>query len=269
MTNQRIQWTKGAKYWDKAYNPVVGCEPVSEGCDNCYASALCRLYDMNGDGQFNPTRKPNANPPKKGVVFVGNMTDIFGHWNNIETIDKITESLSKEAINLLLTKRAEALSYWLSLHAYDCKCNNEAYQPKHMMFGITAENQYRFWQRTAFLSCVSEFIDASFWLSAEPLLGPIDLDKNAQIIHPDNEGYGVSIAKAFDWVVVGAESGPNRRPCEIEWVEEIVETCQSCNVPVFVKQLDLNGKLEKDINKFPEHLQIRQVPWAIEKGASK
>ena len=36
---------------------------------------------------------------------------------------------------------------------------------------------------------------------------------------------------------------------------------------VFVKQLDLGGKCETDINRFPAHLRIRQVPWAVEGGA--
>ena len=87
------------------------------------------------------------------------------------------------------------------------------------------------------------------------------LEKLMQFEHPDNEGYGVFGVKFFDWVVVGAESGANRRPCKIEWVEDIVDTCESWNVPVFVKQLEINGKLVTDINKFPQHLQIREVPW--------
>ena len=33
------------------------------------------------------------------------------------------------------------------------------------------------------------------------------------------------------------------------------------NIPVFVKQLDIGGKCVTDINKFPAHLQIRQIPW--------
>ena len=37
-------------------------------------------------------------------------------------------------------------------------------------------------------------------------------------------------------------------------------------IPVFVKQLDLDGRCETDINKFPAHLRIRQVPWAKEEG---
>ena len=70
--------------------------------------------------------------------------------------------------------------------------------------------------------------------------------------------------KPFDWVVVGAESGPNRRPCKIEWVESLVCQCRMFGIPVFVKQLEIDGKLEKDIAKFPKHLQIRQVPWQWE-----
>ena len=70
------------------------------------------------------------------------------------------------------------------------------------------------------------------------------------------------------WLVVGCESGPKRRPCKIEWVESIVEQCRAANIPVFVKQLDIGDNCVTDINKFPAHLRIRQVPWA-EKGERK
>ena len=94
------------------------------------------------------------------------------------------------------------------------------------------------------------------WLSAEPLLGPIDMQ--LQYIAPED--------LPFDWVVVGAESGPNRRPCKLEWVESIVRQCRKAGIKVFVKQLDIDGKLVKDIAKFPPELQIRQVPWNAEEA---
>ena len=89
-----------------------------------------------------------------------------------------------------------------------------------------------------------------FWVSAEPLRGPLRLGLDGDLI-----------PGTYKWLAVGCESGPKRRPCKLEWVESIVEQCMAANVPVFVKQLDLNGKCERDITKFPKHLQIRQVPW--------
>lgn len=40
----------------------------------------------------------------------------------------------------------------------------------------------------------------------------------------------------IDWLVVGGESGPGRRPCEVEWIADIVRQCDQAGVPVFVKQ---------------------------------
>lgn len=243
-------WGKGAKYWDHAWNPILGCEKISEGCQNCYAARLADQYPELRDenGGFSPhLPKCLKKVPKSGVVFVGNMTDIFGGWNADEKIGLWLNSLSQNAVNLVLTKRAE----WLS--------NHTVYILDNVWYGITAENQKRYDERIQpFGNC---FCGTSrrTWLSLEPLLGPID-DMNVLI---SNEDFFGSVLDYIGWVVVGAESGPAkvRRPCKLEWVESIVQQCRSAGVPVFVKQLDINGKLVKDIEKFPEHLQIRQVPW--------
>ena len=118
-------------------------------------------------------------------------------------------------------------------------------------FGFTAENQEWFNERMKDFRCGMP-LWANGWLSAEPLLGPIDL--GLRYIAPED--------MPFEWVVVGCESGPNRRPCKIEWVESIVDQCMEAEVPVFVKQICLqNGKFTNKIDEFPEHLRIRQVPW--------
>lgn len=245
--NDLIQWKKGAQYWDKAWNPIVGCQKVSEGCQNCYAERLCQKFGMNGESGFVPTLKPAKNPPKSGVVFAGNMTDLFGEWVRDADLISWIDCLSHDAINLVLTKRSNRLEKILS--------RNPFYMPFHVLFGITAENQERYNERIHATRNVS--LHKRCWLSAEPLLGPIDMQ--LQYIAPED--------RPFDWCVVGAESGPDsvRRPCKLEWVESLVHQCRSAGILVFVKQLEMGGRLVKDIEKFPSHLQIRQVPWEVKK----
>ena len=121
-------------------------------------------------------------------------------------------------------------------------------------FGFTAENQE--WHDRRLSEWTKPWTNAlkhiNWWLSCEPLLGPINLHFYTYWNLPSV-------------VIVGCESGSNRRPCKIEWVESIVEQCRSANIPVFVKQICLpNGKFTNNIEEFPKHLQIRQVPWAKE-----
>jgi protein gp37 len=133
--------------------------------------------------------------------------------------------------------------------------------PKHFArnyFGFTAENQEWYEKRLQLRAeSAPMFPDwANLWVSCEPLLGPIDLGLIFQ---------GELVKPVYKWVVVGCESGQNRRPCKVEWVESIVEQCRAAGVPVFVKQICLpNGKFTNKIEEFPKHLQIRQVPWAKE-----
>lgn len=51
---------------------------------------------------------------------------------------------------------------------------------------------------------------------------------------------------AIDWVIVGGESGPGARPCNVEWIRSIVQQCQAASVPVFVKQLGREIRVSRD-----------------------
>lgn len=254
--NNLIQWPR-AKYWTDAWNPFVGCRPCSPACANCYAAAWAGRFKQS----FDPHKSAQETPANRGVVFCGNMTDLFGEW--VEYPEFYIGVASGRAFApghgrvpptyLWLTKRTkrmkEVLNRLLSLPG-DLK--NLHY------FGFTAENQ--------------EWLDLRYrdfrmvptcwkgWLSAEPLLGPIDLGLR-HVRTPE--------AMPFSWVVVGCESGPRRRPCKLEWVESIVHQCVCAGVPVFVKQLDLGGRCVTDITRFPEHLRIRQVPWAAHGDAAE
>lgn len=154
-----------------------------------------------------------------------------------------------EAIYLWLTKRVGSMVDAV-VRAFDGHEWRKTRRYCHY-FGFTAENQ-EWYNRRLKTWRGSAPLWANGWLSCEPLIGPIDL--GFRYIAPED--------MPFKWVVVGCESGPNRRSCQIEWVEAIVEECRSAGVPVFVKQICLpNGKFTNSIEEFPAHLQIRQVPW--------
>ena len=257
--NELIQWPR-AQYWDKPWNPIVGCWPCSPACDNCYARSMLQRFGQS----LEPHETSKVSPPQKGVVFCGNMTDLFGEWVrpysdcNVSPEDLIARASSRKATYLWLTKRVKSMCDTLSIGKFtaadeegECHCVgvSELDLSNHY-FGFTAENQEWYDKRMSIVRESRSFAEwAKLWLSVEPMLGPIDMELHKSWVIPN-------------WVAVGCESGQNRRPFKIEWVESIVDQCRLANVPVFVKQLDLNGKCERDITKFPEHLRIRQVPWA-------
>ena len=99
------------------------------------------------------------------------------------------------------------------------------------------------------------------FLSIEPLLedlGPLDL-------------------KGIGWCIIGGESGPRARPCDLAWMRGVVEQCQGAGVQTFVKQLgrhpvedglrlSLNDKKGGAIAEFPADLRLREFPDAWRSG---
>jgi protein gp37 len=88
---------------------------------------------------------------------------------------------------------------------------------------------------------------AVHFISAEPLLGPIDLTRIAYKAgggtHLDvvNGHHGVpglwrSPAKRLDWVITGGESGPNARPMHPDWARQLRDQCAAGGVAFHFKQ---------------------------------
>lgn len=103
------------------------------------------------------------------------------------------------------------------------------------------------------------------FVSAEPLVGPVELDlprceshDRAHVGdgHPDLGEYCTECAadgwsgelsyghwldpfpdQGINWVIVGGESGPRARPFDVAWARSIVAQCQEAGVACFVKQL--------------------------------
>ena len=68
------------------------------------------------------------------------------------------------------------------------------------------------------------------FISAEPLLGPVDL---RAVPIPADDGYD---GATLDWVIVGGESGKGARPMHPDWVRSLRDQCGRENVPFFFKQ---------------------------------
>ena len=83
------------------------------------------------------------------------------------------------------------------------------------------------------------------WISAEPLLAPIDLG---------------DAVNHLDWVVVGGESGKNARPFDGEWAASLLDQCEG-KVPVFVKQMGANFRYFGERNYRDHRARVYMREW--------
>lgn len=94
--------------------------------------------------------------------------------------------------------------------------------------GVSAEDQATFDERVEILGQVPTTVR---WVSAEPLLGWIDVGNAFDDPPDDPPKYG-----KVHWVVVGGESSSGFRPMDMEAARWVIEQCRLSGVPVFVKQ---------------------------------
>jgi protein gp37 len=105
------------------------------------------------------------------------------------------------------------------------------------------------------------------FISAEPLLGPIDLNLLPRPFEFHRSPYGWMswLAQRLHWAIVGGESGPGARPCDAEWIRGIVQQCKASGTAVFVKQL--GGRPIGRISTCDQY-PVRGHVWTDEGGGS-
>jgi protein gp37 len=304
-----IEWT------DSTASPWTGCTEASPGCANCYAKAQAKRYGwLRGWGKGKPRlrfegfhenvlwmhRKPwvcescgvayshpqqHKCPSVSKVLALPDETNwrrrrIFPSacdWLDAEVpIEWLANAIqtmhqADELDKLLLTKRPEN---WRCLmeRASKCPMRESTYQwlqlwilgqaPERFWIGTSVEDQERADERIPRLLQIPARVR---FLSCEPLLGPITIRSLRKLVN-----------RSTDWVIVGGESGPKARPCNVEWIRSIVRQCRAAGVPCFVKQLGSNCydrsaacelvrmkyKHPKggDMDEWPEDLRVQQFP---------
>ena len=135
--------------------------------------------------------------------------------------------------------------------------------------GVSAEDQPRLDERVPDLLATPAAVR---FLSLEPLLESLRLNR-VEHTPPGSggpcfldilRGKGCSVGGSWDyakidWVIVGGESGPNARPCNIEWIRDIVRQCKETDTAVLVKQFGAN--VVGSLADFPQHER-----WVLTKG---
>ena len=234
------------------WNPWHGCRKISPGCANCYvyrrdesigkdASVVSKTGDYslplkkNRQGEY----KLNA---EGGIVFACMTSDFFledaDDWR-LGCWDMIRER--KDLEFHIITKRIDRFE--------QCVPPDWGDGWEHVTICSTCENQDRTDYRLPILLALPikhrEII-------SEPLLGEINMERYLA-------------TGLIEHVTCGGESGPQARPCDFRWIQEIRRQCIRCGVPFTFKQT--GALFIKDGKAY--HIDRKdQIPQARKSGYS-
>lgn len=275
------------------FNPWWGCVEVSPACDSCYARSLSERWGFDIWGKDKPRRffgekhwkepvKWNERAKASGVrerVFCASMADVFEKRSDLDPWrTKLWDLIEKTPWLdwMLLTKRHLAIESMLPPEWIQ---NPRA----NVWLGVTAENQRRAEERIPALLDVPAVVH---WISAEPLLGPIDfspwfvgahrsvtdnrLDAPDGAVVGSEERIGDEWLRrvGISWVIVGGESGHEARRMDPAWAKDILDQCRRRGVAYFFKQkgevlsreLGCHDKAGKDPSEWPSEFRVQEWP---------
>lgn len=244
MSTTKIEWAEAV------WNPIAGCTKVSPGCANCYAERMAkrlqamgaRGYDGVVDDKGRWTGKVNViteklfepvtwKKPRR--IFVNSMSDLFHDSVSDDFIDTVffQMELSARHTYLILTKRPERM------YKYTISRDGVRVNMPHVWLGVSVEDQRRADERIPWLLQTPAAVR---FVSAEPLLGPVDIAGYLRRMKSTNRVPGraevTEIIPGLDWVICGGESGPNARPMHPDWARSLRDQCQAAGVPFLFKQ---------------------------------
>lgn len=276
----KITWT------NETWNPVAGCTKIADGCQNCYAEKMAiRLKGIAENDLRKKTIQVYRNvisdidlrqgwngnvlcredvidiplhwrKPRK--IFVCSMSDLFHPKVPFEFIDKVFQTIALCWGNSsyrrnsypnhtfqILTKRPERMAKYMS---GDVKKRWGDGAPlvgplSNLWIGTSISTDTDAERNIPILLKIPAAVR---FVSIEPILERIDLSQR----------YLGQIHQC----IIGCESGPKRRPCKPEWIEDAVRQCVEANVSVFIKQIEINGKVSKNPKEWPEWAQRQEYP---------
>jgi len=207
MNKTKISWT------EYTWNPVIGCSPISEGCNNCYANRMALRLQKMGNEIYKDGFKPVVviqrllepmKIKKPRMIFVCSMGDLFHDDFNDNSINQVIGVMKQcpQHIFQLLTKRSQRLALL------------DIDWPDNVWVGVTIESE-KYLDRVEDLLKINAKVK---FVSFEPLLGFI-----------------LTFPKV-DWVIAGGETGQGARAIDERWVGVIRDNCLSNDIPFFFKQ---------------------------------
>lgn len=267
MGESVIGWT------NKTWIPFVGCEAVSPGCDHCYAAlsasaggrlATHPLYQglavngvFTGEVRLIPERLSDPDRWRKPcMVFLNSQSDVFHDSVPDDYIFDMWAVMARNQRHTfqVLTKRHGRMRSLLNSEAFRLQVLARVMQDRHkkgqpqeslpwplpnVWLGVSVEDQQRADLR---IPALLDTAAAVRWISAEPLLGSIDLhfcggvDALAKDWIGGAGGGSGAPHPLLDWVVVGGESGPQRRDMPMTAFHTLATQVLDAGVPLFVKQ---------------------------------
>lgn len=283
-----IEWT------DATWNPTVGCTKVSPGCDHCYAETFVnRFAGSKGfplpfdqmllrSEQF--LRLPLTwRKPRR--IFVNSLSDLFHDDVPDEFIATVWAVMAEAPQHTfqVLTKRHGRMrsllssEHWLQMVA-DAACALPAWQGVRLLedppyvgrsgplpnvwLGVSVEDQKWADIRIPALLATPAAVR---WISAEPLIGPVDLYRWLWGSAASTSGYFVDgqyvsggpggqmmtrrPLNALHWVVAGGESGAGARPMAPEWARSLRDQCTDADVPFLFKQWGQHDAFGRRVDK--------------------
>jgi protein gp37 len=249
--NSAIEWT------DATWNPVTGCTKVSPGCDHCYAETFAERWrgtpGHHFENGFDVTLRPERldqpmrwKRPRR--IFVNSMSDLFHNDIPDEFIARVFGVMAQAHWHTfqVLTKRHGRMRSLLNSAAFheriqvavdrmyddpDEQYIGDGWPFRNVWTGVSVEDQK--WADIR-IPALLDTPASVRWISAEPLLGPIDL---TDWLWKTGGEYGeASRTLSLDWTVVGGESGPGARPMHPQWARDLRDQCVAAGVSYLYKQ---------------------------------